>query len=119
MLDVSDPWNWSIGGLITGVVEIDSKVPEKFSVSQNYPNPFNPSTSIRYSLPASSNVKLIVFDITGNKVAELVNSDQAPGTYEATWNGRNDMGLDVSSGVYFYRLKCGNFTETKKLLLMK
>lgn len=104
---------------LTGVVEIDSRVPENFSVSQNYPNPFNPSTSIRYSLPASSNVKLIVFDITGNKVAELVNSDQEPGTYEVTWNGKNDMGLDVSSGVYFYLLSAGEFVSTKKLTLIK
>jgi bacillolysin len=103
----------------TGVIEIDTRVPEKFEILQNYPNPFNPTTTIRYSLPNYSNVRIIVFDVSGKQVAELVNNYQNPGTYKATWNGKNDNGSDVSSGMYFYRIVSGDFTSVKKLLLLR
>jgi bacillolysin len=103
----------------TGVIEIDTRVPEKFEILQNYPNPFNPSTTITYSLPKNSNVKIVVFDIAGKQVAELVNNYQNPGTYKATWNGKNDQGLGVSSGVYFYQIVTEDFASVKKLILLK
>ncbi len=88
---------------------------------QNYPNPFNPTTKIKYSIPASQNpskggtlTQLIVYDLLGRDVATLVNKVQQPGNYEVTFNGSG-----LASGVYFYRLKAGEFSDTKKLILMK
>jgi hypothetical protein len=85
-----------------------------FSLEQNYPNPFNPSTSIKFSIPTSEFVTLKVYDVLGNEMATLVNEQKAPGTYEV----RFEAG-DLASGVYVYRLQAGNFTQTRKLMLMK
>lgn len=111
---------------LTGVLTIDSKIPEQFSISQNYPNPFNPQTSIRYDLPTSSYVRLDVYDISGRQIANLVDNSQQPGTYEATWNGKNDAGADVASGVYYYRIEVSDEinsdnkrVEVNKMLLIK
>ncbi len=110
----------------TDIEEFKSQVPSKFALAQNYPNPFNPSTTIKYQLPANvksemANVKLFVFDLLGSEVASLVNQNQKPGNYEATWNASR-----FSSGVYFYKLSAGastgsatNFVETKKMILIK
>lgn len=101
------------------VSEFGTGIPEKFELSHNYPNPFNPSTSFRYSIPDASNVKVVIYDINGVQVAELVNQFQNAGFYELTWNGTNDAGNFVSSGTYFYSVRAGNFVETKKMLLVK
>ncbi len=85
-----------------------------YKLAQNYPNPFNPRTTISYQLPATSDVKLEIFDILGKKVATLVNGRQAAGAYTYTWNASN-----MASGIYFYRLQAGNFVETKKMMLVK
>ncbi len=103
----------------TSVAEITNVIPDKFEVSQNYPNPFNPSTKFRYALPEGRNVKIIIYDVQGKQVAELVNNFQSPGTYEVTWNGKNDKGEFVSSGVYFYKIEAGNYSLSKKMLLLK
>lgn len=100
----------------TGSVNNVSITPTDYKLSQNYPNPFNPSTKINYSLPVGGNVSLKVFDITGNEVAELVNKNQQAGNYEVDFNSGN---YALSSGVYFYTLKSGNFSETKKMTLIK
>jgi hypothetical protein len=89
-------------------------IPEHFSLEQNYPNPFNPSTTINFSLPVSSNVNLAIYDLLGEKIIEVVNSELAPGVYRKNIN----MNL-YSSGVYFYRLKTNNFTDIKKMIFMK
>ena len=88
--------------------------PSVFSLSQNYPNPFNPNTTIKYSIPLSSNVVIKVFNVLGDEVTTLVDEQKQAGTYELTFNAKN-----LSSGVYFYQLKAGDFIETKKMLLMK
>ena len=85
-----------------------------FSLEQNYPNPFNPSTSIKFTVPSSEFVSLKVYDVLGNEVTTLVNEQKAPGIYEV----RFEAG-DLASGVYVYRLQAGNFTQTRKLMLMK
>ncbi|MGE5500197.1 MAG: M4 family metallopeptidase, partial [Syntrophothermus sp.] len=103
----------------TAVTEIDSKVPDKFTLEQNYPNPFNPATTIRYALPAATDVKVSVYDITGKRVAELVNNFQSAGTYNVTWNGMNDHGEKVSSGIYLCHIKAGSFEKTTKMNLLK
>ncbi len=94
-------------------------VPGSFSLSQNYPNPFNPTTSISFNLPTSGHVELTVFNILGQQVATLVNGSLTAGQHEATWNGSDDSGDAVGSGIYFYRLVASNVTETKKMVLMK
>ncbi|MGE5436437.1 MAG: T9SS type A sorting domain-containing protein, partial [Syntrophothermus sp.] len=104
---------------VTAIVDIDTKVPKDFMISQNYPNPFNPTTTINYSLPLNEKVEVIVYDITGRKVAELVNNYQNAGTYAVTWNGKNDAGKNVSSGMYLYSIKAGKFNQVKKMILLK
>ena len=80
------------------------EIPNKFMLSQNYPNPFNPNTQIRFSIPETELVSLIVFDVLGNEVATLVNEERPAGTYEIMWNA-----ADLSSGVYLYQIKAGEF----------
>jgi len=86
----------------------------RFNLEQNYPNPFNPSTNIRYRLLNTGDVKLSVYDILGNEVSTLVNEKQKAGTHEITFNA----GI-ISSGIYFYRLIAGKYSETKKMILVK
>ena len=98
----------------TGVELQTTGVPTVYQLSQNFPNPFNPVTTIRYSIAKPSSVSLKVFDMLGREVQTLVNTQQAPGQYSVTLNAQN-----LGSGVYFYRLNAGTFTETKKLMLLK
>lgn len=105
--------------LVTSVNEISSQIPDKFELTQNYPNPFNPTTKFRYALPEGSNVKVIIYDLNGRRVAELVNNYQNAGTYEVIWNGKNDAGVQVSSGTYVYRIEAGSYVQVKKMVLMK
>jgi hypothetical protein len=88
---------------------------------QNYPNPFNPSTRIAFLIPEgqSQQVSLVIYNVAGAKVKTLVNGIMKPGRYESVWNGRNDRGETVGSGVYFYRLQQRNFVDTKKMILLK
>ena len=85
-----------------------------FRLNQNYPNPFNPVTNISYSLPRSGEVSLLVYDLLGKEVARLVDKQQEAGYHKVTWDASN-----VSSGVYFYRLQSGGFTQTKKMVVLK
>jgi hypothetical protein len=91
------------------------------SLGQNYPNPFNPVTSIDYYVPEGvrHEVSLIVYDVRGARVRTLVREALVSGKYTANWDGRNDTGQQVSSGVYFYRLVRGAFHSTRKMLLIK
>ena len=98
----------------TGVEITNSGLPSAYQLSQNFPNPFNPSTTIRYSITHTTNVTLKVFDVLGREVQTLVNAQQAPGQYSVTLNAQG-----LGSGVYFYRLNAGAFTQTKKLMLLK
>ncbi|MBS4029788.1 MAG: PD40 domain-containing protein [Ignavibacteriales bacterium] len=97
-----------------GVNEQTNDTPKEFSLAQNYPNPFNPTTTINFAIPVSGFVSLKVFNLLGEEVATVVNEHLEIGTYNVDWNASN-----VPSGMYFYRLAAGEFTETKKLLLMK
>ena len=98
----------------TSVRDDGGEIPQAFSLSQNYPNPFNPSTTIRFALPKSGRIELKVYNALGQEVATLVNEDKAAGTYSLQWNAG-----ELASGVYFYRLKAGEYTDTRKLLLLK
>ncbi|MFC2094016.1 T9SS type A sorting domain-containing protein [Bacteroidota bacterium] len=95
------------------LVSTDVK-PDTYSLSQNYPNPFNPSTVIRYAVPEDARVSIIIYDVLGNQIAELVNGNVAAGNHEVVFDAGN-----FASGIYFYRLTAGSFTQINKMLLMK
>jgi len=100
-------------------------LPKSFSLSQNYPNPFNPNTTIRFEIgvdggnQAAVNTTLKVYNILGQIVKTLINEPKLPGIYYLTWDGKNEQGEKVSSGLYFYQLRSGNYSETKKMVLLK
>ncbi len=104
-----------------GITSVDNQniIPVKYDVSQNYPNPFNPSTIIRYSIPLTSLVTLKIYNILGQEVKTLVNSERTPGIYNVQWNGDDNFGRKVSSGIYIYRVIAGNFVQVKKMILLK
>ncbi len=102
-----------------GVDDDVSIIPETFTLHQNYPNPFNPTTSIRYSIPEMAQVSLVIHNLIGQEVATLVNTNMGVGNHEVVWNGTDTYGKAVSSGVYFYTIKAGNFSNTKKMLFLK
>jgi hypothetical protein len=93
--------------------------PEVFALRQNYPNPFNPVTTIAYDIPEISNVRIDMYNILGQKVRTLVNGTHQPGMYHVRWNGTNDFGNPMASGMYFYRISSEQFISVKKLVLMK
>ncbi len=97
---------------------LDSQ-PGKFTLSQNYPNPFNPETTIRFNLPLSRNVDLSLYNLAGQRVATLVGGPREAGSYSLRWDGTNDAGHDLASGMYIYRLTTGNQVQTRKLMLLR
>jgi flagellar hook assembly protein FlgD len=94
-------------------------IPTSFELTQNYPNPFNPTTVIKYSLPESRDVKLVIYNSLGEKVKTLVNGIQEPGYYTTIWEGTNDQGIKVGSGMYIYAIKAGKDISVKKMMLVK
>lgn len=100
--------------IMSGIAEIG--VPEKFTVEQNYPNPFNPSTTIGFSIPQNAFVSLKVYNVSGKEIATLVNSQKTAGNYSVNFNADT---YNLSSGIYFYKISAGNYTEVKKLTLIK
>jgi hypothetical protein len=103
----------------SGVNNISSNIPGEYKLYQNYPNPFNPTTKIHFDLPKASDIKLIVYDILGKEVVTLVNEKLQPGTYEVPFSISQFSGNQISSGIYFYKLETENFTDVKKLVLIK
>ncbi|MBE2256185.1 MAG: T9SS type A sorting domain-containing protein, partial [Ignavibacteria bacterium] len=99
---------------VTGINIISENIPDKFSLSQNYPNPFNPTTKINFSLPKEEIVSLKVYDMLGREVSNLVNEKLNSGEYSYDFDGSN-----LQSGTYFYRLQSENFSDTKKMILIK
>ena len=89
------------------------------SLSQNYPNPFNPTTTIAYSIAEAGPVELAIFNVRGQLVKTLVREEQVANIYRVTWDGRNNRGNTIASGVYFYRLRAANFMQTKKMVLIR
>lgn len=98
-----------------------SEIPTSFSLEQNYPNPFNSDTLIRFTLPVRTVVELAVFDLVGQQVAMLASGERQAGTCTIQWEGRDDSGRELASGVYFYRLRAGGGkrVEVRKLLLLQ
>jgi len=115
-------YNSNFSNLFAGIKQPDENIIEGFKLYENYPNPFNPSTKISYQLPVASHVTLKVYDVLGNEIASLVDEYKSEGKYEIEFNASN-----LASGIYFYQLKTDqsnvgqarNFTETKKMILMR
>jgi hypothetical protein len=102
---------------VTSVTEEHTLVMD-YSLNQNYPNPFNPTTTISYTIPQTANVTLNVYDILGNEITKLVNEEKPAGSYEVEFSATGG-GKNLASGIYIYRLVAGNFTASKKLILLK
>jgi hypothetical protein len=116
----SGVWRRPISDLVTSVQQTPNAFPNQFTLSQNYPNPFNPSTTIRYALPSPSRVHLMVYNVLGQIVADLLHAEQTAGWNEIVWNA------NVASGLYFYRMEAVSlgdpskrFVEVKKMVLLK
>ncbi len=116
-------WTFEAKAYYSTTTDVNDKskaLPAQFELAQNYPNPFNPSTTIKYSIPRSTEyfsvqqTTLKVYDILGREVATLVNKEQKPGNYEIKFNAD-----DLGSGIYFYRLQSGGFTQSRKMILLK
>jgi len=106
---------------VTGLNEdnFQHKLPAQFHLEQNYPNPFNPETNILYRIPHTAKVTIKVFSLLGQEIKTLIDTEQKAGTYEIKWNGRNSMGMQVSSGIYFYQIKTKDYIRTKKMMLIR
>ena len=116
---------WALG-VPSAVTDMFSGIPTVYELQNNYPNPFNPSTTIQYGLPKQSNVTVKIYSLLGQEVKTLVNNDQSPSYYRVVWNGTDNYGSHVSSGVYFIRITAQSsepnskpFIQVKKMLLMK
>jgi len=96
-----------------------ASLPQVFDLRQNYPNPFNPTTVIEYALPKSSQVKIQIYNVLGQRVRNLVDERQEPGYKMINWDGKDDQGNEVSSGIYFYRIVAGDFVKCKKMTLLQ
>jgi hypothetical protein len=110
--------DWGTTSAVVNVTGVDENLidlsPNSFKLYANYPNPFNPSTKIRYAIPVAAFTVLKVYSITGKEVATLINEEKTPGVYEVNFNAAN-----LSSGIYFYKLQAGSFTDVKEMVLMK
>jgi photosystem II stability/assembly factor-like uncharacterized protein len=116
------PWGvyrWDKDAPITAVEEEHRAAPSAFALHQNYPNPFNPTTTLRFSLPQRGEVELAVYDLLGRRVATLMQGGQEGGTHLLQWDGRDDQGRELASGVYLHCLRAGGKVETRRLLLLK
>lgn len=109
----------TLSRLVVGVGEEKAGVPMNYSLGQNYPNPFNPETVIRYELQETSQVELVIYNILGEEIRTLINQRQDAGPHQKRWDGTNDTGLQAPSGIYLYRLRTGNFIQTKRMVLLR
>ena len=107
-------------------IDVYVGMPKTFVLQQNYPNPFNPTTLIEYEIPGNQvnpsenlDTRLTIYNLLGAEVRTLVSDKTAPGFYSVPWNGRDNRGVEVPTGVYIYRLQAGKFTDTKKMLLVR
>ncbi|MFZ5516503.1 MAG: choice-of-anchor D domain-containing protein [Candidatus Zhuqueibacterota bacterium] len=115
--DISIYGQRALHGPISG--NLASALPHVYQLEQNYPNPFNPKTTIRFSLPEANHVEIYVLNVLGQRVRTLIDADIRAGFHKTIWDGRNDLGQDVTSGVYFITMKCGDVKKLRKIMLVK
>lgn len=108
-----------VNELVTSIDNSNSNILDIYQLHQNYPNPFNPSTLITFEIPKNEFVQLDIFNNIGQKVRTLVNRNYSAGAHEVVWDGRNNNGLEVPAGIYYYRIKAGDFQQSQKMLLIK
>jgi len=112
-----------VGATVGAVTAVDTPAPAPHRLHQNYPNPFNPTTQVRYEIAGQSGdhvrVRLDVYDVRGALVRTLVDADRTPGSYVVTWDGRTDNGTHAASGVYFYSMRAGSYSESRRMVLLK
>jgi len=114
--------NWSEWSEVIEAVLLsidEDLIPVEFALHQNYPNPFNPTTQIKYDLPEDGMVSIMIYDIMGRKVRDLVSSHQEAGYRSVRWDATNEMGEPVSAGMYLYVIQAGTFRSNKKMILLK
>jgi len=109
---------WVVRDVLTEISH-EVAIPTTYAVSQNYPNPFNPATTIKFQLPEASSVTLVIYNTIGQVVRRLVDTKMGAGYHEMTWDGLNDSGMPVSSGIYIYRFKAGDYRKVRKMIFMK
>jgi hypothetical protein len=112
------PATVSLDITVTGI-EDNPIVPTGYALEQSYPNPFNPTTNIVFSIPQTEKVTLTIFNLLGQKIATLVDGSVLAGTHVVSWNGRDGLGRQLPSGVYFYRLSTSRFSEARRMVLLK
>lgn len=105
---------WNFRTTTSGITSLGGVIPTEFKLYNNYPNPFNPSTTIRFDIPKNTDVKIMVFDLTGRMISELIDISLQPGVYETNFNASN-----LASGIYYFRIEAGEFNDTKKMMLIK
>jgi MAM domain-containing protein meprin/A5/mu/flagellar hook capping protein FlgD len=105
--------------LVNGIDDLNNALPTVFALKQNYPNPFNPTTTIKYQLPKKADIKIVIYNMLGQVVRTIVNKSVDAGYHEVVWDGLNETGSRVATGVYFYRMKSEKFVKTHKMILMK
>lgn len=101
-----------------GIADAGS-VPTRYALEQNHPNPFNPYTTLKYQIPQECHMTLKIYNTLGREVKTLIEKQQSPGYYAVQWDGRKEVGTEVSSGIYFYRIQAGTYVQTKRMLLLK
>jgi hypothetical protein len=101
------------------IVVEENAIPESFTLTQNFPNPFNPETAIRFGLPEDAHVQLVVIDLLGREIRELVDGNRKAGYHSVIWDGRDNAGNAVPSGIYLYQITTGSFRDWKKLALVR
>jgi hypothetical protein len=110
---------WTMGSSeMCGTLDNEHSV-YSFGLSKNYPNPFNPTTTIGYNVASAGEVSIVIYDMMGREVKTLVSNHTNPGSYSAVWNAKNDQGLEVSAGMYVYKMIAGDFVQVNKMLLVK
>ena len=110
-------WRWTGSGPLG--LPVGAGSPARNSLQQNHPNPFNPQTTIAFAIKDRGHVRLAIYDVAGRLVRTLANESRASGAHEVTWDGRGNDGRPVASGVYLYRLTAGEFSQTRKMVLLK
>ena len=104
---------------VTSIEPIATNNPKEFILYQNYPNPFNPTTTIKFYIPVAQKIELSVYNILGQKIRSLVSGFQTAGTNSIVWDGKNDLGKLVGSGIYFYSTRSGDITKNRKMIFLK
>jgi flagellar hook assembly protein FlgD len=95
------------------------EIPTSFAIQNNYPNPFNPTTTVKYQIPENTHVRLVVYNMLGQRVRTIVDQPREAGYYSVQWDGKNDYGVSITSGIYVYRIQAGSFVAARKMNLIK